>query len=376
MDAMAPRSVLAAAQALAAAVVLGRLGQGRRRRPALSAGADEAAGAGAPAISVVVPARDEAARIEPCLEGLLADPGLLEVIVVDDGSSDDTAALARAAGAAVVAGAPLPAGWTGKAWALQQGIEAARGELVLHVDADVRPRPGLARALAAAMAAGGDDVLSAGPAFRCRTAADLVLHPAFLATLPYRYGIGDAEGRRPRPSRAVINGQCVLVPRERFLAAGGYGRVRGNMTEDLALARSLAADGWAVGFVDGAALLETEMYVSARETLGGWGRSIAGADVTAPAALAADVATVWLTMALPVARLLARRRLRPVDRVLLAVRALLAVQLATRYRPRSPLPLLAPLADPLVAARITLAAVRPARSWRGRRYGARGRAGR
>jgi dolichol-phosphate mannosyltransferase len=77
-------------------------------------------------ISVVVPARDEAARIGPLLEAIVGAPGVAEVIVVDDQSSDGTADLARAAGARVVEPArPLPDGWAGKAWALQQGIEAA-----------------------------------------------------------------------------------------------------------------------------------------------------------------------------------------------------------------------------------------------------------
>jgi dolichol-phosphate mannosyltransferase len=364
--------LLDAAQLAAGGVVLARLAQGRRRRPPLGAGDVPAPAA---TVSAVVPARDEEHRLGRCLEGLLADDDLLEVIVVDDGSTDGTAALARAAGARVLAGAPLPLGWTGKAWALQQGIEAAQGELVLHVDADARPRPGLARALVATAAEHRDDVLSAGPAFRCATVPDRVLHPAFLATLPYRYGVGDALGRRPRPSRAVLNGQCVLLPRARFLQGGGYGRVSEHMTEDLAVARSLAAEGWAVGFVDATALLEVEMYASARETFSGWGRSIAGADVTPPAAQALDVATLWLTCGLPVLRL-AGRHATAADRVLLAVRGLLAARLAGQYRPRSALALLAPLADPLVAARVTAAALRPSRTWRGRRYGARGRASR
>jgi dolichol-phosphate mannosyltransferase len=363
------RAIAAAAQVAAGGLVLTRLAQGRVRRPPLSGSAP----APAASISAVVPARDEEQRLGPCLAGLLGDPDLLEVVVVDDGSSDGTAALARRAGARVVEGAPLPPGWTGKCWALQQGIEAARGELVLHLDADARPRPGLARALAAAAREHDDDVLSGGPAFRCVTRPDRVLHPAFLATLPYRYGVGDALGRRPPAARAVINGQCVLLPRRRFLESGGYGRVRANMTEDLALARSLAGAGWAVGFVDASALLEVEMYTSARETWSGWGRSIAGADVTPPAVLTLDLATLWLTCALPLLRLLGRRSTRA-DRALLAVRWLLAAQLARQYRPRSPLGLLAPLADPLVSVRLTAAALRPAREWRGRRYGGRGRA--
>jgi dolichol-phosphate mannosyltransferase len=361
------------AQAAAGGLVLSRLAGGRVRRAPL---APDAAPPPAGSVSVVVPARDEAARLAPCLAGLLPDLDLLEVLVVDDRSTDATAALARAAGAQVLAGAEPPPGWTGKAWALQQGLEAARGDWVLHVDADARPAPGLARALVAAAREHGDDVLSAGPAFRVRTAADALLHPAFLATLPYRFGVADAVGRRPRPSRAVLNGQCVLLPRERFLAVGGYARVRGNMTEDVALARSLARAGWAVGFVDGAALLEVEMYASARETWSGWGRSIAAVDATAPAAQALDLATLWLTCALPALALVTGRTTR-VDRALLAVRWLLGAQLARGYRgPRGPWPYLAPLADPLVAVRVTAAVARPARTWRGRRYGARGRASR
>jgi dolichol-phosphate mannosyltransferase len=292
--------------------------------------------------------------------------------VVDDRSDDGTAALARRAGARVVEGREPPPGWAGKTWALQQGIEAARGDWVLHVDADARPAPGLARAMVASVAEHGDDLLSVGPSFRCRSVADLLLHPAFLATIPYRMGPLDVPGRWPGPARALANGQCVLVTRERFLAAGGYGRVRGHMTEDAALARSLAADGWKVGFNAAGALLEVEMYASARETWRGWGRSIAVPDATAPAWQALDVATLWLTCALPPLKLLVRRATR-VDAALLALRWLFGTQMARGYLPRGPWPYLAPLADPLVAVRFTQAALRPERTWRGRVYGAPGR---
>lgn len=361
---------LSAAQLAAGAIVAARLARGRVRRAPLRAGA-----AAAPdgTVSAVVPARNEAQRLAPCVAGLLRDPDLAEVIVVDDCSTDATADVARGLGARVVSGRKPPAGWAGKTWALQVGIAAAHGDWVLHVDADARPRPGLARALVAAAREHGDDVLTAGPVFRCRTAPDLVLHPAFLATLPYRFGPADALGRRPRPARAIANGQCVLLPRERFLAAGGYERVRGNMTEDVALARSLARAGWAIGFCAAGPLLEVEMYDSARATWRGWGRSIAAPDATSRAAQALDVATLWLTLGLPPLRL-ATARARAADRLLLVLRWLLASQLVRGYRPRSLLPLLSPLADPLVAARFTQAALRPERTWRGRTYAA-GRAG-
>src|SRR4051794_39951620 len=125
------------AQAAAGALVLARLARGRVRRPPLRAGAPPPQGA----ISAVVPARDEQDRLGPCLDGLLADGDLLEVVVVDDRSGDGTADLARRAGARVVEGREPPPGWAGKTWALQQGIEAAQGDWVLHVDADARPVP-------------------------------------------------------------------------------------------------------------------------------------------------------------------------------------------------------------------------------------------
>jgi dolichol-phosphate mannosyltransferase len=86
---------------------------------------------------VVVPARDEEARIGPLLAALADDPQVGEVIVVDDQSSDATASLASAAGATVVRGAALPPGWVGKPWALHQGLLAATGHWLVTLDADV-----------------------------------------------------------------------------------------------------------------------------------------------------------------------------------------------------------------------------------------------
>src|SRR3954453_4052667 len=123
------------AQAVPAAVVLARFSRGRRRRAPL-----DAAGAPVPAgrVSVVTPARDEEAGIRPCLEALRGDPDAAEILVVDDCSSDATADVARAGGARVVDGAPLPDGWAGKPWAMQQGLAAASGDWVCFLDADTR----------------------------------------------------------------------------------------------------------------------------------------------------------------------------------------------------------------------------------------------
>lgn len=353
-------------QGLAALVVLARLGRGRRRRPPLDRGAPAFDGS----ISVVVPARDEAARIGPCLDGLLADPALAEVIVVDDGSADGTAERARARGARVVEAGTPPPGWVGKPWALQRGLETASGDVVVSVDADTRPRPGLATALAAAL--GDADLVTAGARFICDTAGERWLHPALLMTLVYRYGPPDSASP-VAPGRLVVNGQCTAVRRRELLAAGGYAEAAGHMTDDAAFARSLARRGWRVAFHDAGSLLAVDMHESGAETWREWGRSIALADVTSPAWRAFDAAVVWLTLGLPPLRVLASRASR-LDYVLLGLRWLMLAPLAGGYERRGAPFWLSPLADPLAAARLTMSALRPARRWRGRVYGAGGRA--
>lgn len=358
-------SPFVALQLAAAAVVLERFSHGRHRRPALAAGAS---GPPSGRVSVVVPARDEALRITPCLEALAADADVGEVIVVDDNSSDDTAAVAAALGARVVTGAPLPDGWVGKSWALQQGLEAATGAVVVTLDADTRPRPGLVRELAAVLTGEPAACLVTGGArFVCESAAERLLHPSMLATLVYRTGALDALDHQPAPSRVVANGQCLCARRDELLAAGGFSLSAGHMTDDVALARALAHRGWRIAFVDAADLLEVRMYESAAETWREWGRSIAMADVTAPAAQALDLAAVWLCLVAPPLRLLARRGTW-LDRGLIALRLLILVSLARVYSRRGVAFWLSPLLDPFCAGRLTFSAILPRKEWRGRRY--------
>ena len=347
-------------QAAAAAVLLTRLARGRARRPPLSAD-----GLPAPSgrVSVVIPARDEAARIGPCLAGLEGDPDVAEVLVVDDRSTDDTGGVARAAGARVIDGGDPPEGWIGKPWALQQGLEAASGEIVVSLDADTRPRAGLVRALAAAL--DDADWVTASARFVCHTPGERLLHPSMLATLVYRYGPSDV----PDPPRVLANGQCTAVHRAPFLAGGGYASAVGHLTDDAALARALHARGWRVAFHDGGDLIEVKMHDSAGETWREWGRSIALADVEPPLTRAADAAVVWLAMALPGLRVLARRA-GPLDALLLALRIALLAAFRRAYARRGIAFWLSPHADPATALRLTWSSARQTRTWRGRTYAA------
>ncbi|MFG1948137.1 glycosyltransferase [Nonomuraea sp. NPDC048826] len=351
--------LLTAAQGVAAGVVLARLARGRRRLPALRARREAGV-----TISVVIPARDEAARIGPCLRAALSAPAVGEVIVVDDGSRDGTAEAAAAAGAKVVTAEPLPDGWVGKQWALRQGVAVAVGEVVVTLDADARPEPGLFGALAAALEE--YDLVSAAPRFVCDGVLEQALHASMLATLVYRFGpVGPASP--PPPHRTVANGQCMAFRRDRMTGVDGFALVRGHMTDDVALARCLAARGWTVGFLDAGGLLEVDMHDSVGELWREWGRSLPLRDVTGPGWRAADLAVVWLTGALPVLRLATGRPTR-LDAALLAVRLLLTGALRGSYRRPGLGLLLSPLLDPASAVRLTQATLRPVRTWRGRTY--------
>jgi dolichol-phosphate mannosyltransferase len=141
------------------------------------------------------------------------------------------------------------------------------------------------------------------------------------------------------------------------------------MTDDAAQARALALRGWRVQVRGGGGLIAVDMHDSAAQVWREWGRSVALPDVTPPAWRAADVALVWLTLGLPPLRLLAGRAGR-LDKALLALRWAMSLPLASAYARRGVTYWLSPLADPLAAVRLTLSALRPARSWRGRTYAA------
>ena len=315
-------------------------------------------------VSVVIPARDEEARIGPCLAGLEGQ-AVDEVIVVDDESADATATVAETAGARVVRGTPRPPGWAGKTWALEQGLREATGDWIVFLDADTRPQPGLIAALIEA--AWPVDLVSAGPLFLVDGFGEQLLHPAFLATIVYRFGPPGISDWQPSKRRATMNGQCVVVRRSQFLAAGGWALVHDKMTEDLALARVLRARGWTIGFENVGGLLQVRMYETAAETWTGWGRSLMAPDVTPLADNLFDLLTLWLVMALPIPRLLLRRG-DALDVVLAAVRLSLHRGFSGGYRPRGPGFWLSPLADVPVMVRLTQSVLRPTRTWRGRTY--------
>ena len=339
------------------AVAAARIGRGARRERPLRPGDRWVRD-----VTVVVPARDEAERIGACVRSLTGQGA--SVIVVDDGSSDGTGALAGRVGASVVHAGELPAGWAGKAHALQTALEVATTPVVVAVDADCRLAPGGVAALVAALA--GHALVSAGARVDADPGAPTAVHSSMLATLLYRFGPPGVAARRS--DRTMANGQCMAFDRDLVLDEGGFAPVAGNLVEDLAIARHLAARGHRVGFVDGTAIATVDGYGGVADTLRGWGRSLALSEVTSRPWLALDLAVVWSAMALPLPRLLARRG-DVIDLAAVALRIGVVAATARAFRRRGPALAAAPLADVVVAARLTQGALRPSRRWRGRDYG-------
>ena len=202
----------------------------------------------APGVAIIVPARDEAAQIVPCLTSLLTQDyaGAFSVILVDDGSSDGTGALARGIGddrLTVIDGAPRPAGWSGKLWAVAQGIAQApaSAEYVLLTDADILHDPPHLRALLAQAESGGLDLVSEMVELRCASFAERALVPAFVFFFQLLYPF--AWVNDPLRATAAAAGGTILLRRRALERIGGIARVRGALIDDVALANAVKRGG-------------------------------------------------------------------------------------------------------------------------------------
>jgi hopene-associated glycosyltransferase HpnB len=207
-----------------------------------------------PAVVAVVPARNEADVVARSVGSLLAQdyPGDFKVILMDDASEDGTADVARAAARdlgredrlEVVTGAPLPAGWTGKLWAVSQGVERAGAgapAYLLLTDADIAHSPDNLRALVARAEAGGRVLVSLMAKLCVETWPERLLIPAFVFFFDMLYPF--AWVNRPGTKTPAAAGGCMLVGREALAAAGGIAAIRTAIIDDCALAARMATQG-------------------------------------------------------------------------------------------------------------------------------------
>jgi hopene-associated glycosyltransferase HpnB len=205
-----------------------------------------------PSVGVVVPARDEGALLPATLPTLLDQdyPGELRVWVVDDGSRDGTATVAKALGAAtrtpltVLAAPPSPPGWTGKLNAIRLGVEAAaraRAEFLLLTDADIAHHPAAVRRLVAAALTDDRDLVSMMALLHVQSGWERLLVPAFVYFFAQLYPFPRVAS--PACRTAAAAGGCALIRRAALERAGSVQRIRGALIDDVALGRLLKRSG-------------------------------------------------------------------------------------------------------------------------------------
>jgi len=209
-----------------------------------------------PDVVAVIPARDEVANISRCISSLLAQPyaGRLSIILVDDQSSDGTAAIARAAADAIggserltiVAGSSPPPGWTGKLWAIKQGLNhlaqrPTQPVYLLLTDADIVYANDVLGRLVTRARRDNLVMTSVMAKLRCESVAERVLVPAFVFFFQMLYPFAYVA-RRDRGTAAAAGG-CILARWDAYQAAGGVDAIRGALIDDCATGAMLKRQG-------------------------------------------------------------------------------------------------------------------------------------
>ncbi len=237
--------LLLVGSALALAAWLGVLlapHQPHRVRERLDAGAGADVSADLSGVTVLIPARDEAASISRAIAALGFQGHGLEAVVVDDQSSDDThgaAARAAAPGLAlrVIEGQPLPDGWAGKLWALEQGLAVVGRPHLLLLDADIELAPRLVPALLAKMRERDATLVSLMAELHCATFWERLLAPAFVFFFKLLYPF--ARSNDAASATAAAAGGCMLVRTDALRHIGGFAAIRGALIDDCTLAAAL-----------------------------------------------------------------------------------------------------------------------------------------
>jgi GT2 family glycosyltransferase len=232
-------------------------------------------------VAVLVPARDEASHITGCIESLRQQQGIanLRVRVLDDDSNDNTAQLARQAAADDPrieiergTGDP-PAGWLGKPWACHRLAANNDSSVVVFVDADVRLAPAAVAAAVTELRRRDLQLLSAWPQQQAEAPLARLLQPlqqwSWLTTLPL-----DLAESRPDPSLAAANGQFLILDTAAYHAIGGHAAVRGEVLDDIELARAVKRHGYRAGLMDASSVAHCLMYTSNREVVAGYSKSL------------------------------------------------------------------------------------------------------
>lgn len=232
-----------------------------------------------PPISILIPMRNEAGIIAETVRSLLSQnyPGL-EILILDDNSTDNSAEIARAAANGdsrlrVIAGKPLPPGWLGKVWACHQLSEQANGETLLFTDADVHWGSGAVSALMNESQRMQADLLTVWPTQISQTWGERLVVPlmgfSILAYLPVL-----AIHHIPWPVFAAANGQCLFFRREAYLKIGGHAAIKNKIVDDMAFAYAVKRNKLRLRMADANGLIQTRMYQNWPQARDGFAKNI------------------------------------------------------------------------------------------------------
>ncbi|HZW51440.1 MAG TPA: glycosyltransferase family 2 protein [Rudaea sp.] len=243
--------------------------------------------ADAPKVSVVIPARNEGGNIAACVQSvLLSRYPELEVIVVDDHSTDDTLAIARVMASfddrvKVVEAPPLPDGWFGKQWACDRGAAVSSGEMLCFTDADTRHGRDLLGRAVHRLLDRHLDFLSVLGRQVMLTFWERLIQPQVFAMLAMRFGGARRINESKHAIDKIANGQFMLITRAAYEDIGRHASVRDQVAEDLALAQRLFQRGKRTELVEGRHHLSTRMYTSLGSLVRGWMKNIYAGGVRA-----------------------------------------------------------------------------------------------
>jgi cellulose synthase/poly-beta-1,6-N-acetylglucosamine synthase-like glycosyltransferase len=228
-----------------------------------------------PEVSVIIPARNEAASLGACLESIIAQQGIgFEIIVIDDQSTDATGEIARSfLGVQVIESTGLPRGWVGKNHAVWLGAQAARGESLLFTDADTVHLPGSLRRSIDEAKEYGADLLSYSPKQEVHSFWERALMPVVFAELTRTYRTVDVNN--PQSRVAAANGQYLLIRRTVYDWIGGHQAIAGVLLEDVELAKRVKQSGRIIRFRYGGDAVCTRMYRSFTQIWEGWTKNLA-----------------------------------------------------------------------------------------------------
>ncbi len=228
-------------------------------------------------VSAIVPARDEEAVIAACVESLVQQKEIAEILVIDDQSSDHTAEIVRALAARhpkvkLLETAELPAGWVGKNNAVWIGAKEARGEWLLFTDADAVHEPhSTAKALSLA-GHHGADLISFSPEQVMETWYEKATIPYVYTRLSSRFRFADVND--PQSPEAAANGQFILIRRATYDFVDGHASIAGDVLEDVALAARVKSAGYRIWFGSGKGIVRVRMYRSYPALWEGWKKNL------------------------------------------------------------------------------------------------------